>query len=244
MYERIKRDRLYEGVLAQIQERIVTGQAKPGDQLPTESELAEQFGVSRSAVREAMKILAAKGLVEISPGRGTFVTDDLADAVTETLGLFVQMEPKSVQDLHTIRNILEVANAEMAANSQGGEYTVDMAQAIETMDQALAEFDTDPLGNMEKYIQADLGFHNHLARASGNSIAVILLEAIGDLLRKSRQQIFSVPGSPQKAQGFHRLILEHVRNGHATEARIAMEQHLRQVEDDITIAIRMMEVAK
>jgi GntR family transcriptional repressor for pyruvate dehydrogenase complex len=191
-----------------------------------------------------MKILAAKGLVEISPGRGTFVKDNLADAVAETLGLFVQMEPESVQDLHTIRNILEVANAEMAANNQGGEYIVEMAQAVETMDQALAEFDTDPLGNMERYVQADLGFHNRLARASGNSIAVILLEAIGDLLRKSRQQIFSVPGSPQKAQDFHRLILEHVRNGLPTEARIAMEQHLKQVEDDIELAIRMMEVAK
>jgi GntR family transcriptional repressor for pyruvate dehydrogenase complex len=244
VYERIKHDRLYEGVVAQIQERIVTGKVKPGDRLPTESELAEQFGVSRSAVREAMKILSAKGLVEITPGRGTFAKDDLADAFVETLGLFVQMEPEAIKDLHTIRNVLEVANAEMAADSRGGECIEDMAQAIETMDQTLADFDTDPLGNMERYIQADLGFHNHLARATGNSIAVILLEAIGDLLRKSRQQIFSVPGSPQKAQDFHRLILEHVRNGCPTEARVAMKQHLTQVEDDIKIAIKMMEVAR
>jgi len=240
MYERIKRDRLYEGVVAQIQQRIVTGQSKQGDRLPTESELAEQFGVSRSAIREAMKILAAKGLIEISPGRGTFVTGDLSDAVAKTLGLLVQMEPKAFQDLHTIRNVLEVANARMAAANRGGDYLSEMAQAIEATGQALAALDTDPQENTERYVQADLDFHNCLAKATGNSVAVILIEAISDLLKTSRYHIISVPGSAQKAQDYHRQIYEQVRAGCPEDAGTAMEEHLKQVADDMKAAIQQM----
>ncbi len=240
MDERIKRDRLYEGVVAQIQQRIVTGQLQQGDRLPTESELAEQFGVSRSAIREAMKILAAKGLIDISPGRGTFVTGDLSDAVAKTLGLLVQMEPKAFQDLHTIRNVLEVANARMAAANRGGDYLSEMAQTIEATGQALAALDTDPQESTERYVQADLDFHNYLAKATGNSVAVILVEAISDLLRTSRYQIILVPGSVQKAQDYHRQIYEQVSAGCPEGAGTAMEEHLKQVADDIEVAIQQM----
>jgi len=240
MYERIKRDRLYEGVVAQIQQRIVTGQLHQGDRLPTESELAEQFGVSRSAIREAMKILAAKGLIDISPGRGTFVTGDLSDAVALTLGLLVQMEPKAFQDLHTVRNVLEVANARMAAGNRGGDYLSEMDQTIETMGEVLADSDTDPQENTERYVQADLDFHNYLAKATGNSVAVILIEAISDLLKTSRYQIISVPGSAQNAQDYHRHIYEQVRAGCSEGAGTAMEEHLKQVAADIEAVIQQM----
>jgi GntR family transcriptional repressor for pyruvate dehydrogenase complex len=240
MYERIKHDRLYEGVVAQIQQRIISGQLKQGDRLPTETELAEQFGVSRSAIREAMKILAAKGLIEISPGRGTFVTGDLSDAVAKTLGLLVQMEPKAFEDLHTIRNVLEVANARMAAVNRGGVYMAEMDQTVETMGEVLADSHTDPQEDMERYVQADLDFHNCLAKATGNSVAVILVEAISDLLRTSRYQIISVPDSAQKAQDYHRQIYEQVGAGCPEGAGTAMEEHLKQVADDMKVAIKQM----
>src|ERR1700757_1848598 len=81
MYKLVRASRLYEQIVAQIEESIVKGDLKPGDQLPAERDLAQRFGVSRTAVREAVKALREKGLVEADSGKGTFITDGTTQAV-------------------------------------------------------------------------------------------------------------------------------------------------------------------
>ena len=87
-YKAVRTARLYEQIVKQIEESIVEGVLKPGDQLPTERELAQQFGVSRTAVREAVKTLTEKGLVESHSGRGTFVTSGKSQNLRPALDLF------------------------------------------------------------------------------------------------------------------------------------------------------------
>ena len=86
-YTPIQAERLYERIAQQIEQRLLTGDLKVGDWLPPERELAEQFGVSRTAVREAVKALRQKGLVEVQPGRGTFITDGTSRAMRHSLDL-------------------------------------------------------------------------------------------------------------------------------------------------------------
>src|SRR6266481_2096834 len=85
MYKIIRSSRLYEQIVQQVEESIHKGALKAGDQLPPERELAEQFGVSRTAVREAVKTLREKGLVEAYPGRGTFITDGSSYSMKQSL---------------------------------------------------------------------------------------------------------------------------------------------------------------
>src|SRR6266481_530974 len=85
MYKIIRSSRLYEQIVQQVEESIHKGALKAGDQLPPERELAEQFGVSRTAVREAVKTLREKGLVEAYPGRGTFITDGSSNTIRQSL---------------------------------------------------------------------------------------------------------------------------------------------------------------
>src|ERR1700692_920029 len=85
VYKLIRTSRLYEQIVQQIEESIVKGTLKAGDQLPAERELAQRFGVSRTAVREAVKALREKGLVEAYSGRGTFITDGTTQAVRQSL---------------------------------------------------------------------------------------------------------------------------------------------------------------
>src|ERR1700730_15589641 len=85
MYKIVRSSRLYEQIVQQVEESIVKGALKPGDQLPPERELAQQFGVSRTAVREAVKALREKGLVEAYPGRGTFITDGTSNTMKQSL---------------------------------------------------------------------------------------------------------------------------------------------------------------
>src|SRR6266478_6550602 len=90
VYKAVRTSRLYEQIVQQIEESILKGDLKPGDQLPAERELAQRFGVSRTAVREAVKALREKGLVEAYSGRGTFITDGTSQAVRQSLDLMVK----------------------------------------------------------------------------------------------------------------------------------------------------------
>ena len=85
LYQAVRTARLFEQIVEQIEGSIHEGRLKPGDQLPAERELAQQFGVSRTAVREAMKTLCEKGWVEAYTGRGTFVTSGKSQSMRHSL---------------------------------------------------------------------------------------------------------------------------------------------------------------
>ncbi len=91
MYEEVHVGRLYEKIVEQIEKRVVDGDLRAGDKLPSERELAIQFGVSRTSVREAMKALSLSGLIELMPGRGTFITDQTSRALRHSLNLMFQL---------------------------------------------------------------------------------------------------------------------------------------------------------
>ena len=123
MYTPIRSGRLYEQIVDQIEALILNGKLKPGDKLPSETELAEQFSVSRTAVREAMKALIHKGLISSYSGRGTFVTDGTSDAVRESLGLMIKLgQEEGARSLAEVREIFEPEIAAMAATRRKKEH--------------------------------------------------------------------------------------------------------------------------
>src|ERR1700678_1765953 len=91
VYKVVRTSRLYEQIVQQIEESVLNGSLKPGDQLPAERELAQRLGVSRTAVREAVKTLREKGLVEAYSGRGTFITDGTSQAARGAFDLMVKI---------------------------------------------------------------------------------------------------------------------------------------------------------
>lgn len=223
MYQPIQSERLYERIVDQIERRILAGDLKIGDQLPAERELAEQFAVSRTAVREAIKTLREKGLVEIRLGRGTFVTSGAAGAVRRSLGLLLKTENGFV-NLEEVREILEPEIAALAATRISEEYITAMTEAVETMDTAL--------DNVEIFVEADLDFHLALAEATQNPIIPSLMDSIIDLLREQRKRTGNVEGGLARGQYHHKKILEAVIQRDPQAARKAMQDHLQQVRED------------
>src|SRR5258708_12383131 len=107
VYKLVRTSRLYEQIVQQIEESILKGALKAGDQLPAERELAQRFGVSRTAVREAVKALREKGLVEAYSGRGTFITDGTTQPVRHSLALMPKIgQPQASTHLAEARAIL------------------------------------------------------------------------------------------------------------------------------------------
>jgi GntR family transcriptional repressor for pyruvate dehydrogenase complex len=223
-YYKFPREQLYEQVADHIEELVSSGKLQQGDKLPPERELAEKLGVARGVVREAVKLLGARGLVTIKPGRGTFIAEIGTNSILDHLGRFFRLGNQSHSDLNELRRILEVEIAFLAAHRAKAEDLAEMKQAIQKMD--------DNIKVPESYIDADMDFHLALARAAQNVMFPLLTEVLADLLRESRLMIFKVSGAPERGQGWHRKIYGAVKKQDAEAAREAMMQHMLQVTDD------------
>jgi len=225
VYKVIRTSRLYEQIVQQIEESVVNGTLKPGDQLPAERELAQRLGVSRTAVREAVKTLREKGLVEAYSGRGTFITDGTSQAARQSFDLMVKLgQTEGSPHLAELRLILEPGIAALAAVRATEEHLTAMHEAVVVMDRA----QKDP----EAYIEADLDFHLALAEAAANPLILSLIDSIVGLLREQRIKIFNVEGGPQRGQIHHKRIMTAVEQHDPEMARAAMRSHLEQVRED------------
>jgi DNA-binding FadR family transcriptional regulator len=216
--------------------RIVAGEYAAGERLPTETQLQEQWGVSRSVVREAMKVLASRGLVRIEQGRGTFVTlSHTASLATQmTLALrrpLDQSTPAAGEGvdewaaLLDVRRVLEVAVAERAARHANATEIAAMQSAIDEMRERPAQ----PAG----YVDADLAFHRALAAATGNPLWSALLDSLNDMLRRYREVSFNGRESALVAARQHQKILDAVQARDAAGAVAAMRAHLRRSAQDL-----------
>ncbi len=213
--------------------RIMSGEYASGQRLPTEAQLQERWGVSRSVVREAMKVLASQGLVRIEQGRGTFVSDSDTTSLSTQLSLALR-RPRGAAFLPAaeewatlldVRRVLEVAVAERAALGAGAAEIAAMQAAIDEMRERPAQ----PAG----YVDADLAFHRALAAATGNPLWSALLDSLNDLLRRYREASFRGRESALRAVRQHQKILDAVKNQDASGAAAAMRQHLRYSEQDL-----------
>ena len=224
MYKIVRSSRLYEQIVQQVEESIHKGALKAGDQLPPERELAEQFGVSRTAVREAVKTLREKGLVEAYPGRGTFITDGNSYTIRQSLDRLMRSGTEGFLSLAEVREILEPEIAALATTRADAEDLAAMREQVTVMDAARRDPDA--------YIEADLDFHLALAEAAGNPIILSLIDSIVGLLREQRMGIFQVDGGPERGQYHHKRILEAIEHRDPVGARDAMKAHLKQVRED------------
>jgi GntR family transcriptional repressor for pyruvate dehydrogenase complex len=225
MYKVVQTSRLYEQIVRQIEDSILKGDLKEGEQLPAERDLALQFGVSRTAVREAVKTLREKGLVEAYPGRGTFITNGPSHSFKHTLDRMMRGGPsEGTANLTEVREILEPEIAALAAQRADEEMVSAMREAIAVMDKSR--------GDAEAFIEGDLDFHLALAEAAANPLILWLIDSIVGLLREQRMRTYFVQGGPERGQYHHKRILEAIEHRDPQGAREAMRAHLRQVRED------------
>lgn len=233
IYTPVQAPKVFERVAVQIEQRILAGDLRSGDRLPTERELAEQFQVSRTAVREALKILAQQGLVDMRPGRGTIVIDGAHEALQHSLGLVMRLKLGEVggsNSLMEVRELLEVEIAALAADRATAQELAALQEAVQMMDAHLDD--------AEAFIAADNRFHEALAQATQNTLILTLVKSIVHLLSEQRTHIFATPGAPQRGQVHHKRILAAVSGRDPLAARTAMRAHLQQVREDMGVPPR------
>lgn len=216
----------------------------PGASLPSEAELAERYAVSRLTIREAVKLLAGRGLLELARGRRAVVREPDGAAFADFLTAIVHNDTKGLFDLVEVRLSLEVQSATLAAKraSRAG------IAAIETALQAMRENTDAAMSGDEaaglRFHDHDVSFHEAVALASGNRVMGYLFEAMAAPLRQSIQ--ISLRGHANRGHTLmdtlaaHQRILDTIREGNGRAAGEAMRFHLKDTERDIRNALSSM----
>lgn len=218
---------LYEAIVNEIEQRVVTHQLKPGDSLPPERELARLFGVSRTAVREAIKVLSQKQLIAVLPGKGAVVVHPSPAVVTASLGLLFKLGRATPAQVAEVRMGLEPEMAARAALRASPE----QARAIEEIAASFRASREDP----QKATALDISFHRSVSAAAQNEVARAVLDSIQELYRESMLPGYKVDGAPERAVYYHSQIARAIAERDAEAARRFMREHLDHVWRDLTL---------
>lgn len=230
---------LYDVVARQLEDMIESRRLRPGDRLPAERQLAQELGVSRSSVREAIQKLASRGRLASRPGGGTFVqappaaarpTWD-ASAITAPLLPVVLDDPAYRYDVLEIRHALEATSAWLAAQRATDAERARIRAGFETM--AGLHGGNDPAAEA----RADAAFHIAIAEASHNLVLIHVMHGLFALLQanvsQNREKLYTLPRVAEPLLAQHRALLEAIEAGDAERAREAARAHIDFVHDSL-----------
>jgi len=212
--------RLSDKVADLMLETILSRKLKDGDRLPSERELGEQFGVSRTVIREAVRSLVAKGIIEVQSGSGLRVSAVGPAAVRESMSLFLRAGMLDFEKVHEVRALLEVHIAGVAAE-RATEVDVDQLRQVHERLRGETE-------DVEAAARDDLEFHRLIAVATQNDLYLLLMDSIGSALIDIRRENLGSGSAPATIDQ-HEEILAFIASHDAAGARSAMHRHLEGV---------------
>jgi len=228
MFNRIERPRVLNEILEQFKQNIVNGQLKKGDRLPSERQLAEMLGVSRSMIREAVKSLEMIGLIDCVQGGGNFIASDMRDSLVEPLSIMFLLNGSDIIEVQQFRRALEIASVRLAAKRINGHDLAELDKICKTLESSAEKVDHDSI---------DQTFHRIIAHASGNSLLITTHNAasvlIQNQIRDVRNVILSEHDNLHQVNNQHRSIYEALRIGNADKAVAAMTHHMDYIEQHL-----------
>lgn len=216
----VRRQPLPEQLAAAILEAIVDRRLKSGDALPSAAELADQFSVSRTVVREALADLMGRGVISRSSSREPIVSMPGPEQLRELLRIRMSQDGVDIESLIELRLPLEIQSARLAAHRRTDEQVAAMSAAL-----ALLETTTDEA----EFQEVDAAFHREVALGSGNLLIPLVLDSLSGVLHDFRRAWYAsqrAEGELPKLVEEHRRVFEAVRDGDADAAGEAMSEHL------------------
>jgi GntR family transcriptional regulator, transcriptional repressor for pyruvate dehydrogenase complex len=233
----LKRLSLIDTIVDEIKGKVITGEYKTGDMLGSQDELARRLGVSRASLREALKRLEMMGLVESRQGLGTFLKKIEPIDFMNPLSSFVVIDKKSAFELLEARLHIEGSLAALAASHATEEDLLALEDILSTMRSLSAAQE------IEEFVKQDVQFHYAIAKASNNNLLVKIVEILRDLLRQLISKVFqNYPGNLletiDQTNEFHQHIFDAIRSHKPEEARMHMEEHIRDVQKKVASSQR------
>lgn len=222
-FTEIRHSTIAEQVFETLHKWILSGKLKLGDKLPSQDKLAEQFGVSRNTLREAIYKLTVMGLLTAKQGVGTIVNISSPSSYMTSLSDHLLLHPATVREFIEARLVVEQATVRLAVVRMTQENLVKLKDLI---GQQAGAFKA---GDVDTFIELDSEFHRELARVSGNSVLLKFLETVWELLKNFITEVSRLPGAIQSAVKYHRKIVEYMEVHDREKAEDEMRQHLYDV---------------
>lgn len=216
----LRSPRLSDIVAERLLSAILADGLPPGSKLPSERELGERFQVSRTVIREATRLLAAKGIIDVRPGSGLSVAQADPAAVAASMNLYLRSLSIPYEKIHEVRTMIEVQVAGLAAERHDEEQLARLRQThlrLTTL--------TDGR-DLEALAVADVAFHRQVAEMTGNELHLLMLDSIGEVMLEIRRATVANLDDARAAVHAHGLILDRIAAGDAEGARAAMVAHL------------------
>ncbi|GHV92721.1 GntR family transcriptional regulator [Spirochaetia bacterium] len=220
----VNKTNLYEQIAGSLEQAIMRSEFKL-TKLPSEQELSRRFQVSRTVIREALKVLKERGLIQSRNGEGSYISRPNADTISSAVNRIVQMDNISNDKLHNMRLILETAGARLAAVNASPEEVAHL------------EYIMDQMSNrglpQDQRIRLDAEFHVVTARASGNELLGIFVDIMTVLLKEYMSKGFFGNNRIKNTIAQHMKVLEGIKNHNPDEAEIALYDHLVAARNDV-----------
>lgn len=235
MFSPIKNTRVYEKVIEQIKEMIITGTFKKGDKLPSEREMAESLQVSRTSIREALRELEIMGLIESRQGEGNFIKSSFENTLLKPLSTIFLLKESNSDEILELRNIIERGSVVLAAERITDE---ELAEMELLFDESLKSDLKDTL------VDVDIDFHYKIAQASKNFLILSILNAISFLIeafiKDIRRNVITKEENINMLIQQHRDILSALKNHDPVAAEKAMLDHLQYVNTQMKKEIEII----
>lgn len=226
----ISKTRIYEQIVLQLQQEIISGQIPPSARLPTERDLAAQFGVSRASIREALSVLQSRGLIESRQGGGTIVCATAGTSLLAPLSDQLARSRSAIMNPLEVRYMFEPQTAYLAAERASDAEIAAMAEQLRAQEEVVAAGGTG--------IDEDTAFHFAIARASHNDLIITIVAHINTALRETREWSLRARSGTERSIRHHHNILAAIAAHDAQAAQSAMATH---VEDVQVMALRWLQ---
>jgi GntR family transcriptional repressor for pyruvate dehydrogenase complex len=218
---RVEKRTLYEDVASRMEQYILKNADRFGQRLPSEQALATNFGVSRPVIREALKILKERRLVESHNGDGSFIHKPDAQNLIDVIRRMIHMDSIDYVHVFNMRLLLEPYACRLAAESRvGAERIAEMAETIERMEASER--------NVDDRIHYDLAFHAIVAQCSGNPLLAAFVQSMTGLLTPIMRDALKPPEGHRSGLDYHRRLMELIVAGDGDTAERVMRDHLTE----------------
>lgn len=217
-FDAIEVESAVSAVARRLLDHFTSGALEPGTRLPAERQLAAQLGVGRSAVREALAALEILGIVSVRPGSGTYLRGTASELLPQTLSWGFMLGAPRTRELVELRHGLEMQAVRLAVRQASAEQVAELAETLDVMARHRDDFD--------RFVAADMRFHQLLADAGGNSLLADLLTTVRSLLRVWVERSVHDTDNTELTLAEHRRIQEAVAAGDEVAALAAMDDHM------------------
>ncbi len=225
------RTNLCEQIAEKLEQAIVRLDPSTKEKLPSEQVLAGNFGVSRTVIREALKLLKERGLINLRNGERSYITRPPSKTVSNAVHRIVQMDNISADDIYHMRIILEVAACRLAAQNATAEDLKELAQILSDMEQRKLD--------LPVRIKLDADFHIAIAHASKNRLLGMFVETMTTLLKDVIGKGIQVPGGNEDGLMRHSAILASIKTGNPDIAEAAIRDHLSVSRQNVRVIDEM-----